>query len=396
MAWVAALLGCAGGCVDRAVPSLSGAPRNDADGLASLPTALHGEVGNVVAMRGRSEATTDVVPGQVVALRYGFVVNVAAPQVVPQLALVGDAGTADYVPIASATLRVDVPPHQWRAGDAIVDDLLIAIPSDWSSRTATLTWGLVSRVAGERGRLLSVTGGETHGGSLVLARWQVEASARVPRGVTPLAFVAQAPMIDGRDEEPAWASAPAVNFSTAEDSPAPSGPTSAKLLWDHDNLYVFVDVKDVDISTPFRQRDESLWQADVVEVFIDTDQNQRDYVELQISPAGVMFDSHFPGGRTDTSTPAWNSAMQAAVMVDGTLNQGGDQDRGYRVEVAIPWRDVKASAPAFVATAGAQLALNVVRVDHVAGKPAAASWRRISYRDFHGLDRLLPVVLMSP
>lgn len=358
--------------------------------------ALHGQVGNVAALRGRSEATADVVPGQVVALRYGFVVTTAAPRVVPQLALVGDAGTADYLPIASATLRVDVPPHQWRAGDAIVDELLIAMPADWSSRTATLTWGLVARDGASPGRLLPVTGGETQGGALVLARLQVDASARVPRGVTPIAFVAPPPTIDGRDEEAAWASAAAAHFSTAEDSPPPSGPTSAKLLWDHDYLYVYVDVQDADIATSFTQRDESLWQADVVEVFIDTDQNQRDYVELQVSPAGVIFDSHFPGGRADQSLPAWNSELRAAVMIDGTLNQAGDQDRGYRVEMAIPWRDVKGRAPVFDAVARASLALNVVRVDHVAGKPAAASWRRISYRDFHGLDRLLPVMLMSP
>src|SRR5262249_48163065 len=67
------------------------------------------------------------------------------------------------------------------------------------------------------------------------------------------------------------------------------------------------------------------------------------------------------------------------------------------VEIKIPWAAVKGRDDKMNVRLPPQVGdrwkLNVVRVDKPSDKPASASsWNRISYQDFHGLDRMLTAV----
>ena len=60
---------------------------------------------------------------------------------------------------------------------------------------------------------------------------------------------------------------------------------------------------------------------------------------------GVGFSSHPRGSRTGY----WNldfDGLRSAVQVDGTLNDNRDRDRGWTVELALPWRGFTALAAA--------------------------------------------------
>lgn len=384
------------GCVDRGGSEPRTWSSNPA-GVAALPVPLVGRVGDVVAMRGTDPSDAVLNPGDEVRFSYGFVVEQAVPSTYQaRLALIGAPGTTDYLAVFSPSLQVDAPPASWRPGDALVDPVAFHLPGDWSSPTATLVWWLAPGGSHEPSARLPVREGVAMDGALILGRWSVNLAARVPGGATPVPRATSVVVVDGKADEPAWASAAQATLVVGEQSPSPSGTAQAKLLWDDTSLYVYVYAADDDVNSPYVERDDPLWQADVIELFIDTDRNGRDYVELQASPAGVVFDAHFPGGRGDKSRPTWNSRVAVAVAVDGTLNDASDRDRGWSAEFAIPWGDVKVSSPPFSPAAGQKLALNVVRVDQVGGKPAVASWSRVSYRDFHGLDRLLQVVLIAP
>jgi hypothetical protein len=72
--------------------------------------------------------------------------------------------------------------------------------------------------------------------------------------------------------------------------------------------------------------------------------------------------------------------------------------QGWEVEIAIPWAAVKGREDAMSVRLPPQVGdrwrMNVVRVDKKQGaqNPTASSWNRISYQDWHGLERMLTVV----
>jgi hypothetical protein len=205
--------------------------------------------------------------------------------------------------------------------------------------------------------------------------------------------------IDGLAGEPSWASAATMpEFAAAEGSREPNGKTTAKLLWDDENLYVYASILDTDIYSEFTQQDDPLWKADCVEVFIDADGNRSGYVELQVSPNNVTFDSWFAGPRSSRGDEAWDSGMRTAVKVSGTGNVKNDGDRGWEVEIAIPLAAVKGRADAMQVAippaVGDRWRMNVVRVDRQSKGEIASvsSWNQIGMSDFHALDRMLTVV----
>lgn len=159
-------------------------------------------------------------------------------------------------------------------------------------------------------------------------------------------------LIDGKLTEPQWATAAATGafVNVGNGKPDPSNPVqgSAKLLWDDKNLYVAFEVTDKDIVGGFNKTDVDphLWTKDTVEIMIDPDGNgdNKDYYEVQVNPQNLVFDSQFDSYNQPKGGPegpfgnqAWQSKLKSAVVVDGTLDKPGDEDKGYTVEIAIPW-----------------------------------------------------------
>ncbi len=89
--------------------------------------------------------------------------------------------------------------------------------------------------------------------------------------------------------------------------------------------------------------------------------------------------------------------METKVKLRGTT-EPGDTDVGWDAEIKIPWAAVKGRDEAMKVElppkVGDKMRLNVVRVDQTTGDKAqaASSWNRITYGDFHALDRMLTVV----
>lgn len=204
--------------------------------------------------------------------------------------------------------------------------------------------------------------------------------------------------VDGRADESDWDRAPwGGEFARAEGGRPVPGSARAKLLWDQTHLYLYAEVRDRDVFSPYTERDDPLWKADVLELFVDADRNGRGYIELQVNPRGAIFDAFFPVTRAHEHHLGWSSKMRAAVQIDGTADDQGDTDRGWSVEIALPHGDVKgmdgAMAVATPPRPGDRWRLNAIRVDRPKGKGiSASSWSPITIRDFHALDRMLTVV----
>lgn len=67
--------------------------------------------------------------------------------------------------------------------------------------------------------------------------------------------------------------------------------TEVRACWSPDHLHVWFLGKDSNIVSDFTERDEPLYEQDVVEVFIDEEGNGSNYLELEISPRNVVFDA---------------------------------------------------------------------------------------------------------
>jgi hypothetical protein len=123
----------------------------------------------------------------------------------------------------------------------------------------------------------------------------------------------------------------------------------ARLLWNAQNLYVAFEVEDKDVVGGFPKgaKDPHLWTKDAVEIMVDPDAegDNADYYEIQIGPQNLVFDSQFDKYNEPKKEPdgpfgheEWTAQLKSAVVVDGTLDKPGDEDKGYVVEAMIPWK----------------------------------------------------------
>ncbi|MBK8979431.1 MAG: carbohydrate-binding family 9-like protein [Planctomycetes bacterium] len=151
------------------------------------------------------------------------------------------------------------------------------------------------------------------------------------------------PVLDGRLDDAAWATAPwTADFVDIEGDVRPRPPlrTRAKLAWDDNALYVAAELTEPHVWGTLTRRDSVIFQDDDFEVFIDPDGDTHDYYELEINALGTEWDlllvkPYRDGG---PAVHGWDIAgLRSAVRVDGTLNDPSDTDRGWSVEIALPW-----------------------------------------------------------
>lgn len=189
--------------------------------------------------------------------------------------------------------------------------------------------------------------------------------------------VATPPTVDGRLGETCWQRAPRSPRFTDLVNGAPAiHNTQAAVLWDDDNLYVGYWIEEPFVQARLTERDSLIYEDNDVELFVA---GQDAYYEFEINALGTIYEVFFvweeayeragyhlrPEFRRDVpgvrpfpgvgfpNHPRgprigyWNldfEGLRSAVHVDGTLNDARDHDRGWSVELALPWRDFEALA----------------------------------------------------
>jgi len=151
------------------------------------------------------------------------------------------------------------------------------------------------------------------------------------------------PNIDGDLTDEVWSGALEIRqFYAYKSGGAPAASEgSARILWDQNNLYLGLQMIDDNIlpSTVVSGRggfDGPLYEGDVIELFVRQSANSPRYHEFEWSPNGDVFDARFDSVRFGPPGTAWNSGVQSAVQVDGTIDDATDTDRSWTIEVAIP------------------------------------------------------------
>jgi hypothetical protein len=312
-----------------------------------------------------------------------------------------NGSASEWMNLDTTDMRTGYPASKWKAGDIIRDEQKFSLGKPWIAKTASLSVGLYRKGGqGVEARMPIKSGPQDKERRASVYQFSVPTGgATPPKDTTYIARKATGPItLDGKADEESWKNAPmSPNFTDAEGGSAVGASTHAQLLWDDEFLYAFIRVSDKDVYSQFKNRDDTLWKEDVVELFIDADRNRRGYVELQVNPNNAHFDAWFPRTRGQKHHFEWNSKMKSAVVVHGTNDKRSDRDEGWDVEIAIPLVDVKGMDEAMKVTLppalGDSWRLNIVRGEKPKSKGlAASSWNPITIQDFHALGRMLTVV----
>lgn len=176
-----------------------------------------------------------------------------------------------------------------------------------------------------------------------------------PKGVlTPETYVCYrtaVPMdVDGKLDEVSWGNAPWTAYFVdieGELKPKPRFKTRAKMLWDDDYFYVAAEMEEPDVWATLVQRDAVIFHDNDFEVFIDPDGDTHEYYEFEMNAFNTVWDLFLVKPYRDggPAIVAWDIAgLKTAVDVQGTLNQPGNVDRGWSVEVAFPWHVLRECA----------------------------------------------------
>jgi hypothetical protein len=157
----------------------------------------------------------------------------------------------------------------------------------------------------------------------------------------------QAPTIDGKLNDTLWQKAATVESLMCPDLSGPAAPrTQAWLAYDDQNLYLAwrcAEENMKDLVATVRERDSSVWTDDCIEFFLDTDLDRKTYYQFDVNPLGTIYDGTGIGNKN------FNADVQVATSRD---------DKGWTVELAIPWKDLNLQSP----KAGTKMAYELARL----------------------------------
>lgn len=265
--------------------------------------------------------------------------------------------------------------ERWVEVEAAGEELAVElpVPAPWHPAHAVIVLELPGDVA--------VQGPRRADGVAILGAVPV-----VPRPTEVEAPRAAAVVVDGRLDEPCWRDQagavlgqsldgepdPGVRAPPAEGALASLEPelgTRVAFAWDERFLYAAAALPDADLWSDYAAQDDPLYKQEAFELFVAAGGEGERYLEYQVSARGVTFDARFP--RYRAGDEAWDSAWTTAVQVEGSVNDVRDRDRGWRVELAIPWDELcRETALACPPAPGMRLRVNAFRLEREGRKRA--------------------------
>jgi len=154
--------------------------------------------------------------------------------------------------------------------------------------------------------------------------------------------------IDGKAQEPIWGTVQwTSNFMDIEGVETPKYQTNVKMLWDESYFYVLAKIEEPHVWADITQHDGIIFHNNNFEVFIDPDGDTHNYYELEINALNTVWDLFITKPYRELNSPVLNDweilGLKSAVHVDGSLNDASDTDKGWVLELAIPWSVFKSS-----------------------------------------------------
>lgn len=137
-----------------------------------------------------------------------------------------------------------------------------------------------------------------------------------------------------------WEKAEQVELLEVVSGGQPRLGTHVRAAWNDWGVYYRFECEDDYILSTMTQRDDPIYEEDVVEVFMSVDGDLTRYFEFEFSPAGVLFDAKIVNDLSDLKgasiqvDTSWDSAELASSVSEDLAN------RRVVYEIAIPAADL--------------------------------------------------------
>jgi len=177
------------------------------------------------------------------------------------------------------------------------------------------------------------------------------------------------PIIDGDINDPVWQQAKwTEDFRDIEGDLKPNPPlqTNVKMLWDDSCLYIAGQIHDPNVWAYLKQHDQVVFRDNDFEVFINPNNTTHQYFEIEYNAVNTVFDLFLnkPYHNGGNAMINWNvEGLRSAVKVQGTLNDPSDIDKGWTIEMAIPFKAISIGNNVQVPTEGTLWRINFSRVE---------------------------------
>lgn len=181
-------------------------------------------------------------------------------------------------------------------------------------------------------------------------------------------FTNEAPVIDGIIEESVWQLAPWSEVFTdieGDLKPAPTFTTRMKILWDDHYLYIAAELEEPHVWASLTEHDEVIFHDNDFEVFIDPENNTHQYYEIELNAFNTIFDLFLPKPYRNNGSAMIHWDMhnfRSAIKVQGTVNDPSDIDKGWTLEMAIPFRSISLGNSPKIPIEGSLWRINFSRV----------------------------------
>lgn len=201
--------------------------------------------------------------------------------------------------------------------------------------------------------------------------------------------------VDGRLDEPLWDDVASLSLRPMGE--ARLRRTTVDVGYTDDALVVGAYIEDDRIWSDLDERDADLWTQEVLELFLAPEGADNPYVELQINPLQAVFDAYFearPGHSGDREADidegrAWDlDGLEAAVHVEGEVNDDAEDDEFWSVEMVIPFAGLPFEDGELSPEDGDIWRVNLYRFDRPDDETTDAyGWSTAPRGDFHQIDR---------
>lgn len=177
------------------------------------------------------------------------------------------------------------------------------------------------------------------------------------------------PTIDGNINDLVWLQTAWTNeFVDIEGAgkPKPTYPTRVKMLWDDTCLYIAAQITDPHVWGTLKHHDDIIFRDNDFEIFIDPTNTTQPYFEIEVNALNTIFDLLLNKPYRDWGNPIINwdlKNLRSAVKIQGTLNNAADQDQGWTVEMAIPFKSVSLTTREQTPHEGSIWRINFSRVE---------------------------------
>lgn len=189
-------------------------------------------------------------------------------------------------------------------------------------------------------------------------------------------------LIDGNVVKQQWDLAKEILLVDNSTGGKPQQATTAKLLWNNNNLYVCFKCIDTYINATMTGYNDKLYEEEIVEVLVDDNRDMKTYIELEVNPLNAIlhYSIHNNLKGNILRYGRVNQKVKSAVLID--------ELRGtWSVELEIPFSEFN-TAPNIPPQKGDRWLINLHRIDRPKDKKEQyMSWSPTGKDNFHMPDK---------